>query len=30
MYPVYDDALSMLYVTGKGDSTIRYWEFVDG
>lgn len=30
MFPVYDDSLGMLYISGKGDQSIRYWEFVDG
>jgi hypothetical protein len=30
MYPLFDDALNMLYITGKGDSNIRYFEFMDG
>lgn len=30
LYPQYDDGLGMLYLTGKGDSSIRYFEFQDG
>lgn len=30
LYPFYDDDCSMLYMAGKGDGNIRYYEFVDG
>jgi coronin-1B/1C/6 len=29
MMPFYDDDTRMLYLTGKGDGNIRYYEFVD-
>jgi coronin-1B/1C/6 len=30
IYPVYDDQLGVLYLTGKGDSSIKYMEFQEG
>ncbi|KAM3141300.1 hypothetical protein pb186bvf_006685 [Paramecium bursaria] len=30
IYPYYDDQLNILYFTGKGDSSIKYFELVDG
>jgi hypothetical protein len=29
MYPFYDEDLNMLYITGKGDGNIRYFEFLN-
>lgn len=29
LYPFYDNDLNMLYLAGKGDGNIRYYEFVD-
>jgi len=29
LYPYYDDSLNMLYVCGKGDSSFKFYEFID-
>lgn len=30
IYPYYDSSLELLYFTGKGDSMIRYFEYING
>lgn len=30
LYPFYDEDVGMLYLAGKGDGNIRYYEFADG
>lgn len=30
MFPTWDEGLGMLYVVGRGDSSIKYWEYQDG
>jgi len=30
MFPTWDEGLGMLYVVGRGDSSVKYWEYQDG
>lgn len=30
LYPYYDSSLEMLYLSGKGDGNVRYYEFGNG
>jgi len=30
LYPYFDNDLRMLYITGKGDTGIKFFEYMDG
>lgn len=30
LFPTWDEGLGVLYIVGRGDSSIRYWEYQDG
>lgn len=30
MFPTWDEGLGVLYIVGRGDSSIKYWEYQDG